>query len=59
MGVAMKTGKSKRLSRDADEASWRVVQVKRLLAQVKPRRIDVLMQWWLQHGRIKCFNAQV
>jgi hypothetical protein len=30
-------------------------QVKKRLAQVKARKLDVLLQWWLQHGRAKCF----
>jgi len=34
-----------------------VVQVKRRLAQVKARKMDVLLQWWLQHGRAKCFKS--
>lgn len=29
--------------------------VKKRLAQVKARKLDVLLQWWLQHGRAKCF----
>jgi hypothetical protein len=39
----------------ANAAACCTEQVKKRLAQVKGRKLDVLLQWWLQHGRDKCF----
>ena len=35
-----------------------VMQVKGRLAQVKGRKMDVLLQWWMHHGRSKCFKSE-